>query len=155
MRPIRRLLVVVATIAAFSILAPSVVAASSKNFYLDKTCPNNFLCIVQSSSFKVIPAGTHITYTYNGDGSDGLAYPTITVRNGSTTGICDWNQPGPVVLAKCSFDGGTGRLTGFHQGRRIRHRRSQQSHLGLALDRTYRFGGGHEERSHAMWDRES
>ena len=156
MRPIRRLLVVVATIAAFSILAPSVVAASSKNFYLDKTCPNNFLCIVQSSSFKVIPAGTHITYTYNGDGSDGLAYPTITVRNGSTTGICDWNQPGPRRAGQVLVR------------RRDRSPDRVPSRVDVSVTGdpnsptsvwhwigTYRFGGGHEERSHAMWDRES
>jgi hypothetical protein len=154
MRPIRRLLVVGATIAAFSILAPSVVA-SSKNFYLDKTCPNNFLCIVQSSSFKAIPAGTHITYTYNGDGSDGLAYPTITVRNGSTTGVCDWNQPGPVVLAKCSFDGGAGRLTGFHLRVDVSVTGDPNSPTSVwHWIGTYWFGGGHEERSHAIWDRE-
>ena len=44
----------------------------------------------------------------------GSAYPTIVVRNGSTTGVCNWDQPGPTVLAICSFSSGTGRLTQFH-----------------------------------------
>jgi hypothetical protein len=57
--------------------------------------------------------GTQVTYTYHGDGSDGLAYPTITVEDGSTTGLCNWNQPPGPVLAKCAFGAGTGRLTGF------------------------------------------
>ncbi len=82
-----------------------------KGFALTKKCASNFLCTVQSSSFKAIPAGTDITYLYGEDPS--LAYPTITVGNGSTSGVCDWNQPGPVVLAKCTFGSGTGRLTGF------------------------------------------
>lgn len=38
---------------------------------------------VVSSSFKAIPGGTDITYV-NVPG--GIAYPSIVVRNGSTTG---------------------------------------------------------------------
>lgn len=115
MRSLRRLVVVVATIILLTALVPSVSAASSKAFHLNKTCASDFLCTVQWSGFKAIPAGTDITYTYNGDGSDGLAYPSIAVRNGSTTGVCDWNQPaGQPVLAKCTFGTGTGRLTQFH-----------------------------------------
>jgi hypothetical protein len=114
MRSVRSLVVVATTIFAFSVLASSVSAASPKNFHLNKTCVSNFLCTVVTSDFKAIPAGTDITYTVTGDGSDGLAYPTIVVRNGSTTGVCDWNQPAGPVLAKCTFGTGTGRLTQFH-----------------------------------------
>ena len=65
-----------------------------------------------------ITPGTDITYV---PGLGGLAYPTIVVRNGSTTGVCDWNQPaGQPVLAKCTFGTGTGRLTQFrHNDYRI------------------------------------
>ncbi len=107
-----------------------------KEFTLTKTCVSDFLCTVQTSSFDAIPPITDITYLYGEDPT--LAYPTITVNDGSTTGLCNWNQPGPVVLAKCAFGSGTGRLTGFH--------------LEVAVsvvddvwhwDGTYWYGGGH------------
>jgi len=47
MRSVRRLMVVAATILAFSVLAPSVSAASPKAFHLEKTCASDFLCTVQ------------------------------------------------------------------------------------------------------------
>jgi hypothetical protein len=34
--------------------------------------------------------------------------------NGTTTGLCDWTHPTGPILAKCTFDTGTGTLTGFH-----------------------------------------
>lgn len=114
MRSVRRLLVVAGTIAALTILVSSVSAASPKPFLLTKTCASNVLCTVVSSDFDGIPAGTDVIYTVTGDGSDGFAYPTIKVGSSSTTGVCDWNQPGPVVLAKCTFGTGTGQLTQFH-----------------------------------------
>ena len=112
MRSVRRLLVVAATVVALTILVPSASAASHKAFYLDKTCSSDVLCTVQVSDFKAIPQGTDISYAPGP--ASGLVYATIVVKNGSTTGVCDWNQPGPVVLAKCTFDTGTGRLTQFH-----------------------------------------
>jgi len=113
MRSVRILVVVAAAIVALSALAPSASAASSKAFHLSKTCVSNVLCTVVSDTFKAIPPGTDVTYVLS-DPWNGLAYPTIAVRNGSTTGVCDWNQPGPTVLAKCTFGTGTGRLTQFH-----------------------------------------
>jgi len=112
MRSVRRLLVVAATVVALTILVPSASAASHKALYLDKTCSSDVLCTVQVSDFKAIPQGTDISYAPGP--ASGLVYATIVVKNGSTTGVCDWNQPGPVVLAKCTFDTGTGRLTQFH-----------------------------------------
>jgi len=112
MRSLRRLVVVGATIALLAVLVPSASAASHKAFYLDKTCSSEVLCTVQHSDFQAIPKNTEITYAPGP--ASGLVYATITVKNGSTTGVCDWNQPGPVVLAKCTFDTGTGRLTQFH-----------------------------------------
>lgn len=114
MRSIRRILAVGAVTLALGVLAPSVSAASPKPFLLTKTCESNLLCTVVTSSFDGIPAGTDVVYTVTGDGSDGLAYPTIKVGANSTTGVCDWNQPGPTVLAKCTFDRGTGQWTQFH-----------------------------------------
>ena len=113
MRSVRILVVVAAAIVALSALAPSASAASSKAVHLSKTCVSDVLCTVVSDSFKAIPPGTDVTYVLS-DPWNGLAYPTIAVRNGSTTGVCDWNQPGPTVLAKCTFGTGTGRLTQFH-----------------------------------------
>jgi hypothetical protein len=57
-----------------------------------------------------LPACRDITYTW---ASTTIAYPTIVIRNGSTTGVCDWNQVAP-IRAKCTFGTGTGRLTQFH-----------------------------------------
>jgi hypothetical protein len=113
MRFIRNLGVVVATtILTFTFLASSTSASSTKAFHLTKTCVSNVLCTVATSDFKAITPGTDITYVV---GSGGLAYPTIVVRNGSTTGVCDWNQPaGQPVLAKCTLGTGTGRLTQFN-----------------------------------------
>jgi hypothetical protein len=114
MRSIRTILAIGAVALALGVLAPSVSASTPQPFLLTKTCESNLLCTVVTSSFAGIPPGTNIVYTVTGDGSDGLAYPTIKVGSNSTTGICDWNQPGPVVLAKCTFGTGTGEWTQFH-----------------------------------------
>ena len=112
MRSVRRLLAAAAAILALTLAIPSVSAASHTSFYLDKTCSSDVLCTVQHSDFKAIPPLTDISYAPGP--AAGLVLATIVVKNGSTTGVCDWNQPGPVVLAKCTFDTGTGRLTLFH-----------------------------------------
>lgn len=114
MRSVRRLLVVGATIAALTVLVPSASAASHKAFHLEKTCESNFLCTVLWSNFEAMPQGTEITYTYNGDGSDGLAYPTVWAVDGTTTGLCDWTHPTGPIQARCTFATGTGTLDGFH-----------------------------------------
>jgi len=119
MRSVRRLLVVGATIALLAVLVPSASAASHKAFHLEKTCVDNFTCTVLWSNFEAIPQNTEITYTYNGDGSDGLAYPTVWAVNGTTTGLCDWTHPTGPIQAKCTFDTGTGTLTGFHLAVRV------------------------------------
>jgi hypothetical protein len=111
--PIRRLLAVAGIVALLATLAPAVSASAAKAFHLEKTCASNILCTVQADTFGAIPPGTDVNYTIDAT-RPWLAYPTIVVRNGSTTGVCDWNQPGPDVLAICSFGSGTGRLTQFH-----------------------------------------
>jgi hypothetical protein len=111
-------------------------ASSPKDFHLVKTCASDFLCTVQSSSFKAIPPGTDITYLYGSDPS--LAYPTIAVKNGSTTGVCDWNQPGTTVLAICTFGTGTGRLSQFNLVVDVTTNADQSIWY---WDGTYSFGG--------------
>ena len=108
--PVRRLLALAGIVALLATLAPAVSASSAKAFHLEKTCVSNILCTVQADTFGAIPAGTDVNYTIDAT-RPWLAYPTIVVRNGSTTGVCDWNQPGPDVLA---IGSGTGRLTQFH-----------------------------------------
>jgi hypothetical protein len=111
-------MVVAATSLALGAIAPAVSADSPKAFHLDKTCESMILCTIVTDTFKAIPPDTNVNYTFdNSDPWDGLTFPTIAVRNGSTTGICDWNQADPAhpdVLAKCTFASGTGRLTQFH-----------------------------------------
>ena len=69
MRSVRRLLVVAAAMLAFTLAVPSVSASTHKAFHLDKTCagdasePLGYVCTVQHSDFKWIPAGTKVHYT--------------------------------------------------------------------------------------------
>ena len=68
MHSIKRLLAVMGTIVALMALAPVASAGSHQDFHLDKTCagdpsePLGCICTVQHSSFKWIPAGTHVRY---------------------------------------------------------------------------------------------
>jgi hypothetical protein len=110
---LRKLIALAAIVTALTAFAPTVAASSAKPFHLEKTCVSNMLCTVTWTDFEAIPPGTDITYTWDAT-RPWLAYPTIVVRNGSTTGVCDWDQPGPTVLAICTFESGTGRLTQFH-----------------------------------------
>lgn len=118
MLSIKRLVVVLGTIVALTALAPVASASSHKAFHLDKTCsedlsePLGYVCTVQHSDFKWIPAGTEVHYAAIPPLDPNLVVAaTITIRNGSTTGVCVWSTP---VNAICSFDSGTGRLTQFN-----------------------------------------
>jgi hypothetical protein len=117
MRSLRRLVVVGATVALLAVLVPSVSAATQKSFYLDKTCgfdasePLGYVCTVQHSDFKWIPAGTEVHYTsQNLTGT--VVQATITIPNGSTNGVCVWSSD--FLTAVCTFSPGTGRFTQFH-----------------------------------------
>lgn len=118
MRSVRRLVVVVATIVAFTVLVPSVSAASPKAFHLEKTCvtlsPTVHQCQVTSSTFKAIPVGTLITYDTTFGPTAFVA--TIAIKNGSATGHCNILAAIQDVTkaGTCTFDEGTGRLTQFH-----------------------------------------
>lgn len=114
MHPIRRLLVVMGTLAAAMTLVPVTSAGAQHPFHLDKTCaadpsePLGFFCTVEHSDFKWIPAGTDIRYlSQNGN----VVHATIEIRNGSTDGSCTWSSD---VDAICAFGNGTGRLTQFN-----------------------------------------
>ena len=94
MRPLRMLLVVGATIALFAVLVPSVSAASPKAFLVTKTCSDNYTCTIQTSSFKDFPPGTDIIYTDVLSDSS-VQEATVAIKNGSTTGVCDFRDPDP------------------------------------------------------------
>jgi hypothetical protein len=115
MRSVRYLSVVVATMLALSVIAPSASAATHKAFHLTKTCESSIRCTLVMDDFEAIPSGTVVDYTFDAsDPWDGLTFPTIVVRNGSTAGLCDWFNPRGEALARCTFASGTGRLTQFH-----------------------------------------
>jgi hypothetical protein len=111
-----RLVITGAAIVALGVVAPSVSAASSRAFHLDKTCagdasePLGFVCTIQHSDFKWFPAGTKVHYTSQNAAGD-VVQATIAIENGSTDGECVWSSP---VNAVCTFSPGTGRLSQFH-----------------------------------------
>ena len=114
MRPLRRLVVVGATLALVAVLVPSVAAGTSKSFYLDKSCsadasePLGYVCTVAHSDFKWFPEGTKVHYLSQ---AGNVVQAAIYIDNGSTSGTCVWSSD---VDAVCTFSGGTGRLTQFH-----------------------------------------
>jgi hypothetical protein len=114
MHSIKRLLAVMGTLVVLMALAPVASAGAQKGFHLDKTCaadpsePLGYICTVQHSDFKWIPAGTDIRYLSQ---ADNVVQASITIRNGSTRGACTWSSD---VDAICVFSAGTGRLTQFN-----------------------------------------
>jgi hypothetical protein len=109
----KRTLAVTAAFVALTALAPVALAGSSHAFHLDKTCaddasePLGYICTVEHSDFKWIPAGTDIRYlSQDGD----VVQAAIEIRNGTTSGACTWSSD---VDAICVFGSGTGRLTEF------------------------------------------
>lgn len=136
---IKRALAVVATIVALMALAPGASAGSHRAFHLDKTCaddaaePLGYICTVERSDFKWIPAGTDIRYlSQNADGS--VVQASIRTRNGSTRGACTWSSS---VDAICVFSAGTGRLTRFNLEVVVTASADQSIWY---WDGTYRFG---------------
>jgi hypothetical protein len=111
-----RLVITAAAIVALGVMVPSVSAASSRAFHLDKTCapdasePLGFVCTIQHADFKWFPAGTKVHYTSQNAAGD-VVQATIAIKNGSTDGECVWSSP---VNAVCTFGPGTGRLSQFH-----------------------------------------
>jgi hypothetical protein len=113
MHRVRHLFLVVATVATLTLALAPAATASSKSFYLDKTCaedlsePLGYVCTVTNSTFKWIPAGTEVHYLSQ---SGNVVQAAIWIANGSTFGACTWSSD---VDAVCVFDHGTGRLTEF------------------------------------------
>ena len=137
MHSIKQSLAVMGTIVALMALAPVASAGSYQGFYLDKTCaedpsePLGYICTVQHSDFKWIPAGTDIRYLSQ---TGNVVQASIEIRNGSTHGACTWSSD---VDAVCDFDGGTGRLTQFHLEVVVTANADQSVWY---WDGTYRFG---------------
>lgn len=114
MHSIKRLVVVMGTILALMSFAPVASAGSQHEFHLDKTCgpdpsePLGYVCTIQHSTFKWIPAGTKVHYLSQ---AGNVVQATIGIGNGTTNGACTWSS---AVDAVCVFDAGTGRLTQFN-----------------------------------------
>ena len=141
MRSLRSLGVVAATVLALTVLVPSASAASPKNFHLDKTCgpdssePLGYVCTIQHADFKWFPTGTEVHYISQNQAGD-VVQATISIKNGSTNGVCVWSSP---VNAICTFSPGTGRLTEFHLVVAV----TANADVSIWYwDGTYWFGGG-------------
>lgn len=110
----RRLLALMGTVVVLAAVAPVAAAGTHKPFYLDKTCtealaePLGYICTVEHSDFKWIPAGTDIRYLSQ---AGNVVQASIDIKNGSTSGACTWSSD---VDAVCVFSDGTGRLTQFN-----------------------------------------
>ena len=114
MHSIGRWLAVLGAIVALVAVALVASVGSHQGFHLDKTCaedlsePLGYICTVQHSDFKWIPAGTDIRYLSQ---TGNVVQASIEIRNGSTHGACTWSSD---VDAICVFSAGTGRLTQFN-----------------------------------------
>lgn len=110
MRSVRSLLVIGAMV-ALAALAPAASASTARPFHVVKDCA--FLtCVITSSTYRGIPAGSVINYTENTDGS---LTAVISVAHGTATGHCvlDPIFGDPSLPGSCVFSSGTGTLTQF------------------------------------------
>jgi hypothetical protein len=127
MRSIKRLLVVIGTIAGLTLLVAPVSASSPIGaVHLTKTCPTwetTHTCTVQTVTAGPIPVGTVVAYS-------GLFSPTLsatvtltTPDNSTATGHCTlfWRPElfGNDGFGTCAFTTGTGSLSGFHANLKI------------------------------------
>jgi hypothetical protein len=109
----RTVIVIAAATLWLAALTPAA-AGSQQSFHLDKTCgpdpsePLGYVCTVQHSDFKWIPAGTKVHYLSQ---AGNVVQARIEIRNGRTDGACTWSS---AVDAICVFGTGTGRLTQFN-----------------------------------------
>ena len=115
-RRTRRLLavavvVVALVVVAFAAVAMAVSASATKPFHLAKTC-DGFTCVVTSSTYKGIPAGT--TINYSGSGPAALV-AVINGPHGSATGDCNIASvfATPSTAGTCTFNRGTGSFSAF------------------------------------------
>ena len=114
MLSLKRTIAISGAFVALAGLAPIASAGTEQGFHLDKTCaedssePLGYICTVQNSDFKWIPAGTDLHYLSQGGN---VVQAQILIAHGSTDGACTWSDD---FNAVCVFSSGTGRLTEFH-----------------------------------------
>ena len=110
MHPLRTGLVMAALAAL--ILAVPAAASSAKSFHVEKDCVPP-TCVITSSTYNGIGAGSVITYSDNGDGT---LTAVISAAHGTATGRCDLRPifGSPSLPGSCVFASGTGSLTAFH-----------------------------------------
>ena len=135
MRSVRSL-ILIGTIVAFAALAPLASASIAKPFHVVKDCEPP-TCVITSSSFKGIPAGSVITYSPNSDGS---LTAVITVAHGTATGRCVLAPifGNPSSPGTCVFASGTGSLNQFHLSVAV----DTVDFVTWTWDGTYTFGSG-------------
>jgi hypothetical protein len=135
MRSVRSL-ILIGTIVTVAALAPLASASVAKPFHVVKVC-ENLTCVITSSSYRGIPAGTEINYTVNLDGS---LTAVITVATGTATGRCvlDPIFGNPSSPGTCVFASGTGSLTQFHLNVAV----DTVDFVTWTWDGTYTFGSG-------------
>jgi hypothetical protein len=113
MRAVRHLLLVAGTMAALTVLAPTVSAApgsAGRTIHIEKVCnAEGSSCTVTRSNDGPIRPGS--TITYEGTSFDALV-ATIHANGGTATGDCDISpvfaaDPGP---GRCTFTSGAGSL---------------------------------------------
>ena len=135
---VRRLLVVVASIAALAMLAPVASAASPLgSIYLTKTCDTPVHCTVQTSlANSPLPVGTE--GFYNGPFPiSRLSSEVVLVTPGgagTATGHCTLSFVSAV--GTCTFARGTGSLAGFHANLTV----STSDWVTFTWEGAYHFG---------------
>ena len=133
-----RSLVLIGTIVALGALAPLASASSEKPFHVVKVCEPP-TCVITSSSYRGIPAGTVISYSPN---SDGTLTALITVAHGTATGTCDLAPifGAPSSPGSCVFATGTGKLTQYRMTVAV----NTEDFVTWTWDGSYSFGAaGH------------
>jgi hypothetical protein len=121
MRPLRRLVVVGATIALLAVLVPSVSAASprSGDLHVTKECSQyagaaGGFCTITSSNLPAIKVGTKVIYL------TALVWPVLdtdivldTPDQGNNMAFGHVHLDLQTALGLVTFSGGTGRFSGF------------------------------------------
>lgn len=97
---------------AILMFAGPAAASSARAFHVEKDC-DGLSCVITSSSYRGIPAGSVINYSENSDGS---LTAVISGAHGTATGQCDLAPifGEPSAPGTCVFSSGTGSLTPFH-----------------------------------------
>jgi len=135
MRSIRAL-IVIGALMSVAVTAPIAAASDAKPFHVTKDCAV-LTCVITSSSYQGIPAGSVINYSPNSDGS---LTAVITVKTGTATGRCDLAPifGDPSSPGACVFASGTGSLTQFHLNVAV----GTVDFVTWTWDGTYWFGSG-------------